>query len=70
MAAAEAEVERREARVRELGALLEDPELYTTPDGSKRAHALAAELEGAKRGLEEAFARWEAMVSAAEGAGR
>ncbi|HEU4642328.1 MAG TPA: ABC-F family ATP-binding cassette domain-containing protein [Gemmatimonadaceae bacterium] len=69
LAAAEAEVERREARVRELGTQLEDPDLYTTPEGSKRAHALAAELEGAKRALEEAFARWEAMVSAAEGAG-
>ncbi|HEX6537228.1 MAG TPA: ABC-F family ATP-binding cassette domain-containing protein [Gemmatimonadaceae bacterium] len=60
---AEEEVERLEARVRELTTALEDPDLYATPEGSKRSHALAAELEGAKRELERAYARWEALVS-------
>ncbi|MBX6331018.1 MAG: ABC-F family ATP-binding cassette domain-containing protein, partial [Gemmatimonadaceae bacterium] len=61
--AAEAEVTRIEARVAELTALLEDPSLYATPEGGKRAAALGAELDAVKQELERAFARWEALAA-------
>ncbi len=60
--AAEREVERLEARVAELTRALEDPELYTAPDGARRAAALGAELERAKGELDAALERWEAVV--------
>jgi ATP-binding cassette subfamily F protein 3 len=63
--AAEAEVARIEGRVAELTTLLEDPSLYATPEGGKRAAALGAELDEVKRELERAFARWEALAAGA-----
>jgi hypothetical protein len=55
-----------EARVEGLRAMLEDPHLYVTPDGGRRAAELGRELEQARGGLDEAFARWEAATRSAE----
>ena len=63
---AEQEVSRREAKVGELTRALEDPELYTTPAGTKKATALGSELDAAKRALDKAIAAWERAVEAAE----
>jgi ATP-binding cassette subfamily F protein 3 len=69
VAEAEAEVNAWEARVEGLRAALEDPHLYVTPDGSRRAAELGRELEQARAGLDEAFARWEAATRSAEAIG-
>jgi len=47
-----------EAQVAKLVAALEDPALYTRPDGAARAHALGAQLETLKRELEAGLERW------------
>ncbi|MGH7632421.1 MAG: ABC transporter C-terminal domain-containing protein, partial [Gemmatimonadaceae bacterium] len=60
---AEAGVERLDARVAALTKALEAPDLYTTADGTTRALALGAELDAARRALDEAFARWEGMAT-------
>jgi ATP-binding cassette subfamily F protein 3 len=62
--AAESEVARLEARVAELTTTLEDPALYTTAEGGKRAAELGVELERAKRALEAAYERWEELAAA------
>ena len=59
-------VARHEARVNELTHELEDPELYTTPNGTKRAKSLGGELDAAKRSLDKAISGWEKAVEAAE----
>jgi ATP-binding cassette subfamily F protein 3 len=69
VAEAEAEVGACEERVEALRAELDDPRLYLTPDGGRRAGELGRELEAARRRLEEAFARWEAATREAETAG-
>ncbi|HEX5181110.1 MAG TPA: ABC-F family ATP-binding cassette domain-containing protein [Gemmatimonadaceae bacterium] len=61
--AAEADVMRIDARVASLTALLEDPSLYKSPSGVDRARELSAELEAAKRELDAAIGRWEAMAN-------
>jgi ATP-binding cassette subfamily F protein 3 len=67
VAEAEAEVTAWEERVELVRAALEDPHLYLTPDGARRASELGRDLEAARVGLEEAFARWvSATRSAAE----
>ncbi|MEJ7812318.1 MAG: ABC-F family ATP-binding cassette domain-containing protein [Gemmatimonadaceae bacterium] len=66
VANAESDVMTLERRVAELKATLEDPALYTTPEGSKRSAQLGADLESAKRALDEALARWEAATAALE----
>ena len=63
---AEQEVSAREGRVAELTRALEDPELYTTPEGTKKATSLGAELDAAKRALDNAIAAWEKAVEAVE----
>jgi ATP-binding cassette subfamily F protein 3 len=63
---AEGEVSVWEERVESLRAALEDPQLYLTADGSRRAIELGRDLEAARRGLEEAFARWESATRSAE----
>ena len=55
-----------EARVTSLRLQLEDPHLYLTADGSKRAVELGREMEDARRRLDEAFARWETATRQAE----
>jgi ATP-binding cassette subfamily F protein 3 len=66
---AEKDVARLEARIAEITAALEDPELYTTPAGVTRAQALGAELDAARAALDEAIARWERAVEGAEAGG-
>ena len=61
---AEEEVERLDARVSELTAQLEDPELYATADGVRRAAELGEMLERAKEALEAALERWEELEGA------
>jgi ATP-binding cassette subfamily F protein 3 len=62
---AQRELEQAEARVAELEsqvarvvAALEDPALYTRPDGAAKAHELGAKLETLKRALEASLERW------------
>ena len=61
MEAVEAEIARLEGRVAELGGVLEDPSLYESADGTRRAVELGAELETAKRELTLALERWEEL---------
>lgn len=69
VALAEAAVTQAEARVAALRAVLEDPRLYLTPEGARRAVELGREMEQARAGLDQAFARWEAATRAAESVG-
>lgn len=62
---AEQEIEKLEARTQELTRALEDPELYTRPNGVEDAKRLGAELERVKRDMEAAFERWTAATEAA-----
>src|SRR5687768_16313300 len=63
---AEKDVARLEARVSQITAALEDPELYTTPAGVTRAQALGTELDETRVALDAAIARWERAVEVAE----
>jgi ATP-binding cassette subfamily F protein 3 len=56
--AAEARVTELESQVARVVAALEDPALYTRPDGARAAHELGAQLETLKRHLEAALERW------------
>jgi ATP-binding cassette subfamily F protein 3 len=69
VADAEAAVSEWEGRVAALRAELEDPHLYLTADGGKRAADIGREMETARARLDEAFARWEAATRAAEATG-
>ena len=62
----EGEVARHEAEVARLSATLEDPDLYTKPDGAKRARELGVELEKAKRALDRALGQWGEATEALE----
>ena len=55
---AEAAVAEVEAQVAKVVAALEDPALYTRPDGAASAHELGAQLETLKRELEAGLERW------------
>jgi ATP-binding cassette subfamily F protein 3 len=55
---AEAVVAKLESEVARVVAALEDPALYTRPDGAAAAHELGAELERLKRDLEVGLERW------------
>jgi ATPase subunit of ABC transporter with duplicated ATPase domains len=55
---AEARVAELEAEVAKAVAALEDPALYTRPDGARAAHELGAQLETLKRELEAGLERW------------
>ncbi len=46
--------------------LLAAPDLYSTPDGTARAKALARELDQHRRELTEAYTAWEAATAEAE----
>jgi ATP-binding cassette, subfamily F, member 3 len=63
---AEERVAACEARVAEIRAQLEDPELYAAPSGPEQAHTLGKELETARGELERALQEWEAANAAAE----
>jgi len=55
-----------EARVAALRAQLEDPALYSTPNGSAKAQKLGIELEAARAELDRALKDWEAASAARE----
>jgi ATP-binding cassette subfamily F protein 3 len=55
---AEAAVAELESQVAPVVAALEDPVLYTRPDGATRARQLGAQLESLKRDLDGALDRW------------
>jgi ATP-binding cassette, subfamily F, member 3 len=69
VADAEAAVGEWEARVAALRAELEDPHLYLTADGGRRAVELGRDMEIARGRLDAAFARWEAATRDAEATG-
>jgi ATP-binding cassette subfamily F protein 3 len=58
LARAEAVVADLEAEVTRVVAALEDPALYTRPEGARTAHEMGARLEALKRDLETAIERW------------
>src|SRR5256885_1903300 len=63
---AEAAVAEVEAQVAKVVAALEDPALYTRPDGAARAHELGAQLETLKRELEAGLERWTQATEGVE----
>jgi len=60
----EAEIESLEARIATLTSALEDPQLYTRPEGVDEAKKLGMELERLKRQMDDALARWTAASEA------
>lgn len=65
---AEARVALLESRSAELSAILEDPALYETPEGSKRAIEIQAELDAVSRELDAALLEWAQAAEALEAA--
>jgi ATP-binding cassette subfamily F protein 3 len=66
---AEAAVSQAELQVAALRSKLEDPHLYLTPQGVRRAVQLGREMEEACARLDQALAGWEAATRDAESAG-
>ncbi len=64
--AAERLVAEREAALAVIEAELQDPALYLTPEGGRKAVELGRNLEAARRDFEAAFAAWEAALRALE----
>ena len=62
----ELEIQRMEEQVAMLTRELEDPELYTRPDGISRATRLGGELERLKADLERALEAWEEATEDAD----
>ena len=62
----EARVAKLEQEVAKLTAELEDPSLYTTAGGPKRAHALGAQLDKVRSTLDKALADWSTLTEAAD----
>ena len=63
---AEREIEILEARVSELTKLLEDPELYTSREGTEKSLAFGKDLEEVKRKLDAAMEKWTDLTERAE----
>ena len=64
--AAESQVAEGEATLAALESELQDPSLYLTPEGTRRAGDLGRQLEVTKATFEQAFADWEAAVAELE----
>jgi hypothetical protein len=62
----EKEVATLESRVAELTALLEDPELYTTREGTERSLVAGKELDSVRRKLDIAIETWTTATERAE----
>jgi ATP-binding cassette subfamily F protein 3 len=62
----EREVAALESKVAELTALLEDPELYTTREGTERSLIAGKELDVMRRKLDTAIEVWTAATERAE----
>ena len=65
---AEAQVTDLESKVARVIAALEDPALYTRPDGAATARTLGAELESLQRSLEAGLERWTQATEQVESA--
>jgi ATP-binding cassette subfamily F protein 3 len=63
---AEVRVAKLEKEVAKLTTELEDPALYTSAGGPKRAHALGAQLDKLRASLDGALAEWSRLTEAAE----
>jgi ATP-binding cassette subfamily F protein 3 len=63
---AEKEVAELEREVSRLTTTLDDPELYTRPNGVAQAHRLGAELDTMRTRLDRALARWEQETATLE----
>jgi ATP-binding cassette subfamily F protein 3 len=63
---AEKDVAALEAKVAELTALLEDPELYTTREGTERSLAAGKDLDMVRQKLDAAIERWTTATERAE----
>ena len=63
---AEREVAELEGEVSRLVNTLDDPELYTRPNGVQQAHKLGAELEKVRTRLDRALAVWEKETASLE----
>jgi ATP-binding cassette subfamily F protein 3 len=59
---AESRIERIEGRIAAVTAQLEDPELYTRPEGAAQATSLGKELDGLRADLDAALAEWSAAT--------
>ena len=64
--AAEKEIAELEQQIAQLTAALEDPELYTTREGTQKSIVTGKKLEETKRKLDAAFAKWTAATERAE----
>ncbi|HUF26672.1 MAG TPA: ABC-F family ATP-binding cassette domain-containing protein [Gemmatimonadaceae bacterium] len=67
LAAMEAEIARLERRVAELTSALADPALYTTAEGTERAHTLGMELDAERETLDRLLVEWMERVEAGVG---
>ena len=65
-AEAEQKVSEIDGEITVLTATLDDPELYTKPDGVEHAHALGARLDALRGRLDAALATWEQETAALE----
>jgi ATP-binding cassette subfamily F protein 3 len=63
---AEREIDKLERRVSELTKLLEDPELYTSREGTEKSLVAGRELEEVKRRLDSAIERWTELTERVE----
>ncbi len=63
---AEREVDELEGEVSRLVTTLDDPELYTRPNGVQQAHKLGTELEKVRTRLDRALALWEKETASLE----
>ena len=66
----EKQIESLEKQIADVGAALEDPELYTRPAGVNEAKTLGAQLERAKQELDVALERWTAATEEVEALNR
>ena len=55
-----------EQRVNELTAILEDPQLYTSQEGTQKSLVVGKELEDARRRLDAAIEKWTDLTERAE----
>jgi ATP-binding cassette subfamily F protein 3 len=62
----EKEVARLEKKIGELTALLEDPELYTTREGTDKSLIAGRELDETRRQLDVAIENWTALTERSE----
>jgi len=62
----EKEVAALEGRIAELTVLLEDPELYTTREGTERSLLAGKELDSVRRKLDTAIEKWTVATERAE----